>query len=312
MIEKEQVCELFCGAGGMGLGFSRFFDISYAVDFKKQAVETYQSNHFETQVRQQDVRDITGCYHDFDGLTGVIGGPPCQGSSIMNTKRCADDPRNALMFEYMRLVDEIRPRFYVMENVPGVSKKIKEDVIKLGKMAGYDVKSIYLNAAEYGAAQTRKRWIVVGTRGKSWHMPGTQPAKTVREAFSDINENWGLMQSSEKTLNNLKNSTSMEWTPMTKGGKFKHLIRLDFEKPSPAVVNVKKVYMVHPTEDRNISLAEAAALQGFPPGYQWKGTESEIAQMIANAMPAELAASIAGSFSTHQATVQTELIRGIT
>lgn len=311
MIEKEQVCELFCGAGGMGLGFSRFFDISYAVDFKKQAVETYQSNHFETQVRQQDVRDITGCLHDFDGLTGVIGGPPCQGSSIMNPKRCADDPRNALMFEYMRLVDEIRPRFYVMENVPGVSKKIKEDVIKLGKMAGYDVKSIYLNAAEYGAAQTRKRWIVVGTRGKSWHMPETQPAKTVREAFTGINQNWGLMQSSEKTLNNLKQSTSMEWTPMPDGGKFKHLIRLDFEKPSPAVVNVKKVYMVHPTEDRNISLAEAASLQGFPPGYQWKGTESEIAQMIANAMPAELAASIAGSFSAHQATVQTELIRGI-
>lgn len=311
MIEKEQVCELFCGAGGMGLGFSKFFDISYAVDIKKQAVETYQSNHFETQVKQQDVRNITGCLHDFDGLTGVIGGPPCQGSSIMNPKRCADDPRNTLMYEYMRLVEEIRPRFYVMENVPGVSKQIKDNVVKLGKNSGYDVKSIYLNAARYGAAQTRKRWIVVGTRGKSWKMPEPRPAKTVREAFTSLNKNWGLMQSSEKTLNNLKKSTSMEWTPLTNGGKFNHMIRLDYDKTAPTVVNVKKMYMVHPIEDRNISLAEAAALQGFPPGYQWQGTESEIAQMIANAMPAELAASIAGSFSLQQATIQTELIGGI-
>lgn len=64
---------------------------------------------------------------------------------------------------------------------------------------------------------------------------------------------------------------------------------------APTVVNPKKVYMVHPGETRNISLAEAAALQGFPPGYVWKGTPTTIAQMIANAMPAEMAGAIAGA-----------------
>ena len=70
-----------------------------------------------------------------------------------------------------------------------------------------------------------------------------------------------------------------------------------WDRPAPTVVNLKKVYMVHPGENRNISLAEAASLQGFPVGYQWKGNESQIAQMIANAMPAQLARAIAGSLA---------------
>ncbi len=308
--ERETVCELFCGAGGMGAGFGHHFDISYAVDISKPAVNTYRANHEDTQVRQQDVRQISGCRGDFYGITGIIGGPPCQGSSIINTKRCIDDPRNGLMAEYMRLVDEIRPSFFVMENVPGVPKPIKEAVINAGKASGYEVESIFMNAADYGAAQTRKRWIVVGTKDKKWNLPRPVASKTVREAFAPLQENWGVMKSSEKTLQKLQTSIPGEWTAMS--GKFKNMTRLSWEKPAPAVVNLKKVYMVHPTEDRNISLAEAAALQGFPPGYQWEGTESEIAQMIANAMPAELADSIAGSFgvTAQEATIQTSLVGG--
>lgn len=308
MTEKNSVCEFFCGAGGMGQGFSQFFDISSAIDISKSAVNTYQANHKETQVRRQDVRHITGCRGDFYGITGIIGGPPCQGSSIINTKRCKEDPRNALMGEFMRLVEEIRPEFFVMENVPGVPKDIKQAVIDVGKAARYDVKSIFMNASEYGAAQTRKRWVVIGTKNKKWISPRPEPSKTVREAFAPIKKNWGIMRSSESTLQKLKTSTPEGWTAMT--GQFKNMIRLSWDEPAPAVVNLKKVYMVHPLENRNISLAEAAALQGFPPGYQWKGTESDIAQMIANAMPAELAGSIAGSFSEGQTTSQADLMRG--
>ena len=303
----EPICELFCGAGGMGYGFSPFFDVSYAIDISKPAVKTYGANHPETDVREKDVRTITGCKGDFYGLTGVIGGPPCQGSSIINTKRCQDDPRNALMNEFMRLVEEIRPEFFVMENVPGVSKEKKQQIISIGKQARYEMVSLYLNAADYGAAQTRKRWIVVGTRKKQWHRPPAGEPKTVREAFRPLTaDNWGQMNSSEKTIQTLSNSTPGEWTAMS--GKFKNMIRLTWDRPSPAVVNLKKVYMVHPTDDRNISLAEAAALQGFPPGYIWEGTETQIAQMIANAMPVELAGAIAGSFAPGVSTVQTELM----
>lgn len=300
------VAELCCGAGGMAAGFSQHFEIVHAVDIKPEVVQTYGANHPDTQVRRQDIRLLTGCRGDFEGITGVIGGPPCQGSSIINTHRAdkwtgaydlnmqpiRDDPRNALMGEFMRLVDEIRPGFFVMENVPGVPKEHKQAVIRAGTDAGYSVTSVYLNAAEYGAAQTRKRWIVVGIRGRQWCVPSRRSPATVRQALSGIGHNWGIMQSSEKTLETLTRATG-EWTAMS--GKFRNMIRLSWDRPAPAVVNLKKVYMVHPDENRNISLAEAAALQGFSPEYQWKGNESQIAQMIANAMPAQLAEAIAGS-----------------
>ena len=292
--------ELFCGAGGMARGFTPYFSIEYAVDKAEPMVNTYRANHADTDVRLRDVRLMSGCRGDFDGIAGVIGGPPCQGSSIINTRRRNDarnslmgeyiDPRNGLMGEFMRLVEEVRPRFFVMENVPQVSKDKKNSVISRGKNAGYTVVSSYLNAADYGAAQTRRRWIVVGIRGKKWVAPAPRTPRTVRQAFAPLNGNWGLMHCTEKTLGTLAGSTG-EWTAMS--GKFKNMIKLSWDRPSPAVVNLKKVYMVHPGENRNISLAEAAALQGFPPGYVWRGTESEVAQMIANAMPSEMAGGIA-------------------
>ncbi len=310
MIEAIQVEELCCGAGGMTQGFSKYFEIVHAVDIKEEVVRTYSANHPDTDVKRQDIRLMTGARGDFEGITGVIGGPPCQGSSIINTGRrrkwkgavdldlnpITDDPRNGLMLEFMRLVEEIKPRFFVMENVPGVPKERKAEVITAGEKAGYQVYPAYLNAADYGASQTRKRWIVVGLRGPwpMWKQPQTRSPGTVRQAFTGIRNNWGIMQSSGKTIETLTRAND-EWSPMS--GKFRNMIRLFWDRPAPAVVNLKKVYMVHPGECRNISLAEAAALQGFPADYIWKGNESQIAQMIANAMPAELAGAIAQSIS---------------
>lgn len=303
------ICELCCGAGGMAQGFAPFFDIVHAVDIKPEVVSTYAANHTKTDVQQKDIRLLSGIHGDYDGITGVIGGPPCQGSSIINTKRNEpderntlmreyreDDPRNELMNEFMRLVDEIQPHFFVMENVPGVDKLKKAEVVRLGRTAGYMVTDTFLHAENHGAAQTRKRWIVVGMKGRAWTEPAHTQARTVRDAFAGIVKPWGLMKCRTDTLERLEYAKPGEWTGIT--GKFRSMIRLEWDRPAPAVVNLKKVYMRHPDENRNISLSEAAALQGFPPGYVWNGTESQIAQMIANAMPAELAEAIAGSIAS--------------
>jgi DNA (cytosine-5)-methyltransferase 1 len=292
-VPKDTVAELFCGAGGMGLGFSQKFSITYAVDKDPAVVRTYQANNPYTQVRLQDVRNLTGAHKDFDGITGIIGGPPCQCWSRLNHNKKEDDPRAGLMAEFMRLVEEISPRFFVIENVPYTPKPVKEDVVAAGKRLGFNTVPLYVDAAEYGSYQSRKRWIVVGTRG-SWGGLVQRPAKTVRSALAGVGANWGVMESSEKTLELLKTAKPNEWIAISPGG-WKNATKLVWDEPSPAIVNLKKVYMVHPSLNRNISLAEAAALQGFPATYTWHGTETEIAQMIANAMPAELAAAVAES-----------------
>jgi site-specific DNA-cytosine methylase len=108
-------------------------------------------------------------------------------------------------------------------------------------------------------------------------------------------QNWGLMESSSDTLETLKRAVPGEWTPMS--DRVQKYDSSPGDQPAPAVAMSKKVYMVHPDELRCISLAEAAALQGFPAGYRWIGTETQIAQMIANAMPTQLAEAIARSVS---------------
>lgn len=291
------VLEACCGAGGEGYGFSKYFEIAHAFDIKPEAVSTYGANNPDTNVRRQDIRLLTGCRGDYDGITGVIGGPPCQGSSIINTKRCADDPRNGLMNEFMRLVEEIQPRFFMMENVPGVPKERKEEVIRLGEKAGYVVVSKIVNSSNHGAPQTRERWITIGIKGRAWVEPPRRPAKTVRDAFANLGPLWGQMQSRPDTLERLSHAVVGKWMPMDPTKKFDGMTRLAWDQPSLAIVNLKKVYMRHPDENRNISLAEAAALQGFPPDYIWHGTDSQKAQMIANAMPTPLAESIAASIA---------------
>ena len=291
----DQVCELFCGAGGMGLGFSQHFAITEAVDISRDAARTYGANHPETDVRRRDVRSLSGVRGDFDGITGVIGGPPCQAWSRRNIRQTPDDPRARLLDEYMRVVEEVRPRWFVVENVVTVPKAAKQSVTQRAEALGYRVRSACLNAADYGAAQTRPRWIAIGCREGTIRDFQTVQSRTVREAFAGIQANWGLMRSSPETLARLATATTDEWAAMS--GEYRNMIRLQWDSPAPTVCNPKKVYMVHPGECRNISLAEAAALQGFPPDYVWKGTDSAIAQMIANAMPAEMAAAIAGAIA---------------
>lgn len=274
----------------MGGGFSGYFTVDYAIDVKACAVETYAANHPETDVRQHDIRNVTGRFHDFDGIAGVIGGPPCQAYSKLNHRRNSGDPRLYLTAEFMRLVEEIRPRFFVLENVPTAPTALKFDVQRTAEHLGYKVTQLHVDASNFGAAQTRKRWIVIGLKSGKFALNECFP-KTVRQAFTGISRNWGLMKSNDETLQKLATATD-QWTAKSPGD-FKNMIKLSWDSPSPAVVNLKKVYMVHPAENRNISLAEAAALQGFPPSYSWHGTESEISQMIANAMPVELARAIA-------------------
>ena len=166
--------ELFAGAGGLGTGFlNAGFNIICANDIWKPAAETYIANHPNIKYIIDDISNVTGNMllegtgYKKDDIDVIIGGPPCQGFSTLG-KRFIDDPRNKLFKEYIRIVDEIRPKFFVMENVSGILSmqkgKVLNNIIKSFNNIKYKVECRLLNAAEYGVPQNRERVIFIGTR----------------------------------------------------------------------------------------------------------------------------------------------------
>lgn len=165
--KKYRVISLFSGAGGMDLGFiNAGFDIVWANDFFKEAVESYKKN-VDDRIVYGDITKINSSEMP-DDIDLVIGGFPCQGFSVANTKRSMKDERNFLYKEMLRVIDDKKPKFFVAENVKGIlsMKKGKVfDMIKNDfKKLGYNVDAKLLNAAEYGVPQARERVIIIGNR----------------------------------------------------------------------------------------------------------------------------------------------------
>jgi DNA (cytosine-5)-methyltransferase 1 len=168
--------DLFAGAGGMSLGFEQAgFDIVAAVEIDPVHCATHEYNFPNTTTICASVIDLTGdeirrrSNLGSQDIDVVCGGAPCQGFSLMG-KRVFDDPRNQLVFHYVRLVRELKPKYCVFENVKGLTlgkhaQFLAELIAALGD-AGYDVLSPYrvLNAADYGVPQDRQRLFLIGTR----------------------------------------------------------------------------------------------------------------------------------------------------
>jgi DNA (cytosine-5)-methyltransferase 1 len=168
--------DLFAGAGGMSLGFEQAgFDIVAAVEIDPIHCATHEYNFPDTTTICASVVDLTGAEIRRLAKLGtkdidvVCGGAPCQGFSLMG-KRVFEDPRNQLVFHYVRLVRELKPKYCVFENVKGLTlgkhAQFLEELIEALGEAGYDVLTPYrvLNAADYGVPQDRRRLFLVGTR----------------------------------------------------------------------------------------------------------------------------------------------------
>ncbi|MNJ34467.1 Modification methylase HaeIII [compost metagenome] len=193
--------DLFAGAGGLSLGFEQAgFDIAAAVEIDPIHCATHEFNFPRCKTICASVTDVSGNYiRRLAGLGDaeidvVFGGAPCQGFSLIG-KRALDDPRNQLVFHYVRIVAELRPKYCVFENVKGLtlgkhSEFLKELIAALGE-AGYEVTLPYkvLNAADYGVPQDRKRLFLLGTRKDCVAAIYPEPALdrvTVGEAIDDI------------------------------------------------------------------------------------------------------------------------------
>ncbi|WP_271407360.1 DNA cytosine methyltransferase [Tenacibaculum soleae] len=165
--KKHTVAGLFSGCGGLDLGFiNSGFDVVWANDFFKEAVETYKNN-IGNHIVLGDITKIPSSEipNDFDIL---LGGFPCQGFSIANIKRSMKDERNFLYKEMLRIIKDKQPKYFVAENVKGLLSmqkgKVIEMIIKDFQEIGYDVDYKLLKASEYGVPQHRERVFIIGNR----------------------------------------------------------------------------------------------------------------------------------------------------
>ena len=196
---KYRVLDLFCGCGGLSLGFEMAgFDVVLAIDNWEDALVTYRQNHRYSKALNGDLltldpRDVEKEY-GLHGISVIIGGPPCQGFSVAG-KRIIDDDRNKLYKSFVRFVEHFKPKAFVMENVPNIlsigSGAIKDAIVKDFSELGYKVVYRVLTASDYGVPQNRRRAIFVGLRDKTfdYSIPNVIEKVTTKEALSDLPEN---------------------------------------------------------------------------------------------------------------------------
>lgn len=195
-MKEYNIIDLFSGAGGLSYGFEQAgFNVLLGVDNDSKALETFQKNHKNSQTLCGDITNVS-YEEDIKPLIGdkkidlIVGGPPCQGMSLSGPRKF-DDPRNKLYLSYIRLVKEIQPTAFVIENVIGIISlfkgKIKDSIIEEFSKMGYRVQYKILLASDYGVPQNRKRVIFIGTRKDGFEYP--EPLGTIvttEMALSDL------------------------------------------------------------------------------------------------------------------------------
>ena len=389
---KFTLIDLFGAPGGLALGFrmTGHYDIRACVDSDPAAAATYAENFPDTAVITDDIRNVdadrlldqAGTGNDEIDL--VIGGPPCPGFSIIGRGKIAslagtgrwkklnnndhprfiDDPRNVLYKHFVSVVRELKPKFFVMENVSGmVSYKDGETVQQIVKdfgRIGYGTQWKILNAVEYGVPQVRKRIFFIGNRlglpnpfpepthnsplGRNPDVKKLKNPVTVWDAIGDLprirsgkggeSVPYGrkprtdyqkqARRGSRFVCNHVARWHSKRdlklFVAMREGMKWKELPsrskrmygyrddvfldkmkRLQRNKPSWTITAhiAKDGYMyIHPTQDRTITIREAARLQSFPDTFIFHGSRSGQFKQVGNAVPPLLAKTVAEGIYT--------------
>jgi DNA (cytosine-5)-methyltransferase 1 len=296
--------DLFCGAGGItqGLVQAGYNPIS-SVEISEIASATHRRNFPACDHFCGDIEEYNPLEHtNGKKIHLVIGGPPCQGFSVAG-KRDPNDPRNKLFEQYVRIVDAVRPDYFVMENVPGIltikDGKVREAITDSFKEIGYtNVSVVILEAAQYGVPQIRARAIFIGNR---LGLPNPFPAPLLKpEKYLPIEGAIGDLPS-HTTIPELNH----EWTKHSKkfeariakvppGGSLYETFFDAFKRqyqgvPSMTIKENHGGTHIHPTLNRCISAREMARLQSFPDDFVFEGTMKKAMWQIGNAVPPRLA-----------------------
>lgn len=302
------VVSLFSGAGGLDLGFIEAgHNVIWANDNYLDAVKTYQNN-IGQHIKFEDISKISSDEipeHDI-----LIGGFPCQGFSIANSKRGLGDERNKLYLELLRVLISKQPKFFVAENVKGILSLDKGEVFKMiihdFENAGYKVKFKVLNAADFGVPQRRERVIVLGVRNDvDFDIIHPNPSHSENKNNVSNLKNWITVGTAlenipePETNHDLLNHTYSKFKLKFNGYMGNRTI--DANKPAPTVTargddKGGVVVLHHPNNHRRMSARELALIQSFPLDFVFEGTNSSVYRQIGNAVPPKMAYAIASIF----------------
>jgi len=302
-----RIVSLFSGAGGFDLGFILAGHIIiWANDLFEDAVKSYKYN-LGDHILFKDIRNVRA--DDVPECDIIIGGFPCQGFSIANINRNAQDERNELYKELMRIIDSKKPRFFLAENVKGLVSFKKGEVLKLiirdFESLGYRVKYKILNSADYGVPQKRERIFIVGVRFDIDY-DFVFPTPTHSQNGKIIcTEKWISSSVALENIpdpdypNDLFNHEYSKYK-LRFNGYLGHRI-INPNQPAPTVTargddKGGVVVLHHPNNIRRMSCRELAVIQSFPIDFRFFGNKSSVYRQIANAVPPLLAKAIASQF----------------
>ena len=317
-----KLISLFSGAGGLDLGFQKAgFKVVAANEFDKTIWETYEKNH-DTKLIKGDICEISS--DEFPDCDGIIGGPPCQSWSEAGALKGIDDPRGQLFYQYIRILEDKKPKFFLAENVKGMMAKRHNSAVKhivsQSEDAGYNVFIHLLNASDYGVPQDRKRVFYVGFRkdlNVNFDLP---PEKydyklTFKDAIYDLKDNAIPALPKNKTNGEKCNFLNHEYFIGAYSPIFMSRNRVrgwdeqaftvqasgrqcQLHPQAPKMIKVEKNKQIFKpgSEDlyRRLSVRECARIQGFPDDFKFYYTNlNDAYKMIGNAVPVNLAYEMA-------------------
>lgn len=305
-----KVVSLFCGAGGLDLGFIEAgSEILWANDIEPDCARTYRHNCGK-EVVVKDVKDVKG--EEVPNSDIIIGGFPCLGFTIARGKaRTVLDEKNFLYLEFLRIVTCKKPSYFLIENVPGMAKgmefeKLFGKILKDFSDAGYEVDHKQLDAVEYGVPQFRKRIFILGTRkGVIKRIAYPEPTHSRTPSHSLSGQPLMSWVRIKEAIGDLPEPSTDTSIPNHYGTRHKVKINnymgnrpLEWNSPSPTITGRGSrtggpVIHPHPNLHRRLTVRECARLQSFPDTFVFFGSPSSQYAQVGNAVPPLLAFRVA-------------------
>lgn len=289
-----KVVDLFAGCGGLTLGFQNAgFEIVVASDNWKASNAVYSKN-FKHQILELDLSNVKLACNILNEYAAdmIIGGPPCQDFSHAG-KRNEDNGRGDLTISFAKIISQLKPKYFVMENVERLVKTMKyKEAVRIFKQKGYGLTVKLLDASYCGVPQKRKRYFVIGVLGGEDNALEKYLIKNLDSKPMTIREYLGNDLGTEYYYRHPRN--------------YERRGIYSIDEPSATIRGVSrpvpKGYPGHrldATKDllkvRPLTTIERSYIQTFPKGYIWEGSKTDIEQMIGNAVPVKLAQYVASA-----------------